>query len=47
MGDRCYSSFGSEEAEGEGLTLDTLVLLPGLDGTGTLFADLISELPSA
>jgi pimeloyl-ACP methyl ester carboxylesterase len=27
------------------LTLDTLVLLPGLDGTGTLFADLISELP--
>ena len=29
----------------EGLTLNTLVLLPGLDGTGALFADLISELP--
>jgi len=28
------------------LTVDALVLLPGLDGTGTLFADLISELPS-
>ncbi len=27
------------------MTLDTLVLLPGLDGTGTLFTDLISELP--
>jgi pimeloyl-[acyl-carrier protein] methyl ester esterase len=27
------------------LTLDALVLLPGLDGTGALFADLISELP--
>jgi pimeloyl-ACP methyl ester carboxylesterase len=27
------------------LPVDTLVLLPGLDGTGTLFADLISELP--
>lgn len=27
------------------MTVDTLVLLPGLDGTGTLFADLISELP--
>ena len=27
------------------MTLNTLVLLPGLDGTGTLFADLISELP--
>jgi hypothetical protein len=27
------------------VTLDTLVLLPGLDGTGTLFGDLISELP--
>ncbi len=27
------------------MTLDTLVLLPGLDGTGALFADLISELP--
>ena len=29
------------------MTLDTLVLLPGLDGTGALFADLISELPPA
>jgi len=28
------------------LTVNELVLLPGLDGTGTLFADLISELPS-
>jgi pimeloyl-[acyl-carrier protein] methyl ester esterase len=27
------------------LSLDALVLLPGLDGTGTLFADLVSELP--
>jgi pimeloyl-[acyl-carrier protein] methyl ester esterase len=27
------------------LSLDALVLLPGLNGTGTLFADLISELP--
>ncbi len=27
------------------MTLVTLVLLPGLDGTGTLFTDLISELP--
>jgi len=27
------------------LTVDTLVLLPGLDGTGTLFVDLISALP--
>jgi pimeloyl-[acyl-carrier protein] methyl ester esterase len=26
------------------LILDTVVLLPGLDGTGTLFADLIAEL---
>ncbi len=26
---------------------NTLVLLPGLDGTGTLFTDFISELPSA
>jgi pimeloyl-[acyl-carrier protein] methyl ester esterase len=27
------------------LTIDTLVLLPGLDGTGTLFADFLSALP--
>lgn len=27
------------------MPVDTLVLLPGLDGTGTLFSDLISELP--
>jgi pimeloyl-[acyl-carrier protein] methyl ester esterase len=27
------------------LTLDTLVLMPGLDGTGTLLADLVAELP--
>ena len=27
------------------MSLDALVLLPGLDGTGTLFADLVSELP--
>jgi pimeloyl-[acyl-carrier protein] methyl ester esterase len=27
------------------LSLDALVVLPGLDGTGTLFADLVSELP--
>lgn len=27
------------------MTVDTLMLLPGLDGTGTLFADLISSLP--
>lgn len=29
------------------MILDTVVLLPGLDGTGTLFADLIAELPPA
>jgi pimeloyl-ACP methyl ester carboxylesterase len=28
------------------LTIKTLILLPGLDGTGTLYSDLISELPS-
>jgi pimeloyl-[acyl-carrier protein] methyl ester esterase len=27
------------------LTIDTLVLLPGLDGTGALFADFLSALP--
>ena len=27
------------------MTVDTLVLLPGLDGTGMLFADLVAELP--
>lgn len=27
------------------MTVDTLVLLPGLDGTGVLFADLIAKLP--
>lgn len=36
-----------EKAEdGPGLTVDALVLLPGLDGTGTLFADFISNLPA-
>src|ERR1700719_1226395 len=39
------SSFAQEETDGEGLTPNTLVLLPGLDGTGMLFGDLIGELP--
>lgn len=34
-----------ETEDGVGLTVNTLLLLPGLDGTGTLFTNLIAELP--
>ena len=39
-------SSSQETPEGKGLTVDTLVLLPGMDGTGALFVDLVAELPA-
>lgn len=35
------------EIAGEGLSVPTLVLLPGLEATGNLFADFVSRLPPA
>ena len=45
MGHSCHASFSQKARHGENLNTDTVVLLPGLDGTGMLFADLISALP--
>jgi len=44
VGHSCHAPFSKKATYGENLTANTVVLLPGLDGTGILFADLISAL---
>lgn len=44
--DRRHTSFAEEAQDGAGPIVETLVPLPGLDGAGMLFTDLLHELPS-